>query len=75
MSFCYENSSGKKPGVPPEGLLNKLRLFIKLNSYGQYVALLLMSIVAIYSLLFMDLINKGSVVCSTVLRYDKIDKR
>ena len=60
-----------KLGVLPEGLLNKLRLFIKHNSYGQYIALLLMSITAIYiTLLYMDIINKGPlrVVLTTILQ-------
>ena len=50
-----------KPGVLPKGLLNKLRLFIKQNSYGQYIALFLMSIMAIYNIV----VYNGSVASST----------
>ena len=45
--------------------MSKSRLFIKHNSYGQYIALLLMSIVAWYNIVVMDIINKWPVGCSS----------
>ena len=44
---CISQDPQNKPGVLPEGPLNKLRRFIKHNYYGQYIAFLLMSIMTI----------------------------
>ena len=48
ISHDISQDHQNKLGFPPERLLNKLRLFIKHNFYGQYIASLLKSIIAMY---------------------------